>query len=190
MNVRSLMPFSGNRSAPQRPEADQFVSFRREMDRLFDDFFTGFGMPMPLPVPPAPAAAGILLAPSIDVSETDREIHLAAELPGVDEKDVEVTLNGDMLTIRGEKQEERKEDDRDYHLMERSLGTFARTLRLPFAVDPTQIDAEFKNGVLTLTIPKPKEAQAQVHRIAVKSGEDMPRSMPDRAAAGDKPSPG
>jgi HSP20 family protein len=186
MNVRSLMPFSGNRSAPQRSDADPFISFRREMDRLFDDFFTGFGMPIPLP--PAAASSGTLLAPRIDVSESGQEIRIAAELPGVDEKDVEVTLNGDILTIRGEKQEERNEDDRDYHLMERSVGTFARTLRLPFTVDPAQVDASFNQGVLTLTIPKPKEAQEQVHRIAVKGAEDSAPATPDRAAAGDKPS--
>ena len=116
--------------------------------------------------------------PQIDVSESEHEIHVTAELPGLDEKDVEVILTNDMLTIHGEKKAEREQKDRDYHLMERSHGTFSRSLPLPFAADPSQVKAAFRDGVLTITIPKPKEVQEKMHRIEVQrdtsaSGEPM-----------------
>jgi HSP20 family protein len=103
------------------------------------------------------------------VSETDNEIKVAADLPGMDEKNVEVLVADDLLTIRGEKKAEHEEKERDYRLMERASGTFSRFIRLPFSVEPSQIQATFKNGVLTVTIPKPKEAQDKVHRIEVKA---------------------
>ncbi len=184
MKVRSLMPFSGGRSAAPRSDADPFTAFRREMDRLFDDFFTGFGAP--LSVPASGERSDVVIAPRIDASETDEDIRICAELPGIEEEDIEVTLSGDMLTIRAEKDEEREEDERDYHLMERSMGTYARSLRLPFPVDPGEVDAVFRNGVLTITIPKPGEARQPTHRIAIKGGE-AGTVAPDRAAAGDKP---
>jgi HSP20 family protein len=116
---------------------------------------------------PAPMLAAVV-TPQIEVSETDKEIQITAELPGIDPKDVEVTLADDVLTIRGEKQAQRQEgQDRNYHLAERFYGTFERYLRLPLHVDPQHIRAMFKDGVLTLTIPKPEEAQQKVHRIAV-----------------------
>lgn len=114
----------------------------------------------------------MILTPQIDVSETDQEIRVTAELPGIDEKDVEVTLTDDVLMIRGKQKAEREEEkDRGYHLRERVQGTFSRVLRLPFAADPNQVQATVNNGVLTVTIPKPKEVQEKVHRIEVKKEE-------------------
>jgi HSP20 family protein len=110
-----------------------------------------------------------LAGPTIDVSETENEIQVMAELPGIDEKDVGVMLTGDMLTIRGEKKAEREQKDRDYHVRERTHGTFSRSLPLRFAADPSQVNAAFKNGVLSVTISKPKEVQEKQHRIKVKS---------------------
>jgi len=97
-----------------------------------------------------------------------------------------VTLSGDVLTIRARKEAERDEEDRDYHLSERSYGTFLRTLRLPFMVDPAEAEASYRNGVLTITIPKPQQGEG-LHRIDVKSEQGTGRQRANRAAAGDKP---
>ena len=165
MAGRSLLPFFSRNWPLSRSngDTDRFMAFRREMNRAFDDTFRGFGIPGP--------AFGRMptgtLMPQIDVSESEHEIQVTAELPGIDEKDVHVTLADDMLTIRGEKKAEREQKDHDYHLMERSHGTFLRALPLPFTADPSQVKAVFKNGVLTVTIPKPKEVQQKQRRIEV-----------------------
>ena len=109
--------------------------------------------------PPQPAArgqgdVGTFVNASMNVSETDKEIRITAELPGVTEQDIEVSLDDDVLTIRGEKKFERKDDKENFHFVERSYGTFQRSLRLPYAVDSEQVQASFENGVLTLTVPK------------------------------------
>jgi HSP20 family protein len=149
-------------------DTDPFMAMRHEMNRLFENAFGGFGLPTLF----GPASGGTsvqTLAPQMDVSETEREIHVTAELPGIDPKDVEVMLADDRLTIRGEMRTERDEKDRNYHLMERSQGSFSRSLRLPFAADPSQVKAEFKNGVLTVAIQKPKEVLEKQHRIEVQT---------------------
>jgi HSP20 family protein len=133
------------------------------MNRLFDDVFGGFGLPTAF----GPALRQTPVAPKIDVSETDNEIQVTAEMPGIDQNDVEVLLEDDRLIIRGEKKEEREDKDRNYHLRERVEGAFSRTLPLPFAPDPNQVKAEFKNGVMTITIPKPQEVKQKQHRIEV-----------------------
>lgn len=169
MSGTSMQPQSANRPMMRRPDdSDPFLPLRRQMSRLFDDFFSGPMFPR-LPGMSAAPALAVVVTPQIDVSETDKDIQIAAELPGIDPKDVEITLADDVLTIRGEKQAQREDNERDYHLSERTYGTFARYLRLPFHADPRQIRAAFKDGVLTLVIPKPEEAQQKVHRIAVGS---------------------
>jgi HSP20 family protein len=128
----------------------------------------------------------VVVTPQVEVSETDKELQVTAELPGIDPKDVEVTLVDDVLTIRGEKQAQQQEgQERDYHLTERSYGTFARYLRLPFHADPQQVQAAFKDGVLKLTIPKPEEAQQKVHRIAISTdgASTNAAQQPDSAPA-------
>jgi HSP20 family protein len=163
MDIKSIIPFQGNRAAGrQRDEAHPLPALRREIDGVFDDFFRSFGFPMLANEMPVAK-----LMPRLDVSETEQEIQIQAELPGIDEKDVDVTLADDVLTIRGEKKTEQEKKERDYHLMERSQGTFVRSLRLPFMVDAGQVTAAFKNGVLTITIPKPKEVQQKTQKIAV-----------------------
>lgn len=146
-------------------ELDPFRGFRTQLDSLFEDWF---GRSM-----------GGTLAPRVDVSETPKEIVLKVELPGVDEKDIDVSLSGNQLTIKGEKkseQEEKKEgesagdDGRVFHRVERSFGAFQRTMTVPFDVEPDKVAADFKDGVLTITLPKPEGAgeQPQSHRIEVK----------------------
>jgi HSP20 family protein len=167
------MPFSRNTQMSRWGEdTDPFLQMRREMNRLFDDAFGGFGLPNVL----GPALRQMPAAPKIDVSETDNEIQVTAELPGIDQNNVEVLLEDDRLIIRGEKKEEREEDDKDrnYHVRERVQGAFSRTLPLPFAPDPNQVKAEFKNGVMTITIPKPQEVKQKQHRIDVQKDTSAP----------------
>jgi HSP20 family protein len=173
MANRSLMPFSRNMPmARWSEETDPFLQMRREMNRLFDDVFGGFGLPSVL----GPALRQMPAAPKIDVSETDNEIQVTAEMPGIDQNDVEVLLEDDRLIIRGEKkqEQEREDKDRNYHVRERVQGAFSRTLPLPFAPDPNQVKAEFKNGVMTITIPKPQEVKQKQHRIEVQKDMSAP----------------
>jgi HSP20 family protein len=156
MSLRSLIPFGRERTSLTRPDFHSFASLQREIDRLFDDFTRGF-----------PAATSASLAPSIDVSETDGEIEITAELPGLEEKDVEVTLEDQVLTIRGEKKAEKEEKDKNYRITERSYGSFYRALELPRGITEKDIKASLTNGVLKVTLPKPQPANAK--KIDIKS---------------------
>jgi HSP20 family protein len=143
---------------------DPFTTLHREMNRLFDDALRGW--------PSSPASSGgggNVMAPRINVSETENEIRVEAELPGVSEKDVNIELVDDLLTIRGEKQAQHEGKNQNYHIVERSFGSFARSIRLPFSPQPNQVKAEFTNGVLHITMPK-SAAQEKVHRIQVQPG--------------------
>lgn len=134
----------------------------REIDRMFDEFL-GSGQPA------TPGSGGIVMAPRMDMAETDDSIEITAELPGVDEKDLDVTVEGDVLTIKGEKKSESEKKKKDYHLIERSYGSFRRSIRLPGIVDPDKVKASFEKGVLKVTLPKPEEAKQNRRRIDVKS---------------------
>jgi HSP20 family protein len=158
MRLRSLVPFR-ERDSLMRSETSPFFSLHREIDRLFDDFTRGFG-----------GERGFGMAPSIDVAETDKEIEITAELPGLERKDVEISLDDDMLTIRGEKRSERKDDQkegsRNVHVSERNYGAFYRVLQLPARIDPSTVEATMNKGVLKITLPKP--AQSKGRKIEVK----------------------
>jgi HSP20 family protein len=156
----ALRPFGRGKTDVAGAEGDPFSALRREMDRVVDSFGREFGWP----AAGQPGAA----APSIDVSETDSEIKVEAELPGVDQKDVEVIVADNLLTIKGEKKAEKEEKKKDYHLIERSYGGFARSITLPFVAEPDKAKASFKNGVLTVTLPKPPEMKAKARKIAIK----------------------
>jgi len=142
--------------------ADPFLSLHREMNRLFDDALRGAG------VPTSGRGDDMVLSPQINVSETDSEICITAEMPGVQEKDISIELNDDVLTIKGEKQLERKDEKENFYFIERSYGTFMRTLQLPSPVNPDQVQATFGNGVLTVTLPKNVQQQRS-RRIRVSS---------------------
>ena len=105
-----------------------------------------------------------------DMVETDNAIEVSIELPGMEMKDIEVTVNDDMLTVKGEKRIERQEEKKGYYLSERSYGAIYRTIPLPPGVDGEKVQASFKNGVLTIRLPQTPEAQAKVKRIEVKNG--------------------
>jgi HSP20 family protein len=161
-----LSPFrSGGLAERGGYGGDPFLSLHREMNRLFDDVLRG---PFGVPVQSGEQGGGMMM-PHMDVSETENEVRICAELPGVSEKDVDVSLSDDVLTIRGEKKFERKDETENYHFVERSYGTFQRSLRLPYAVDPNQVQASFENGVLTVTLPKGKE-QERSRRIQISGG--------------------
>lgn len=168
MSGTAMQGAGGNRSMMRRPEEmDPFVAFRREMGRLFDDVLGTTMLPgLPLPAPTRMLA--VPLTPRLEVSETDKDFRVSAELPGIDAKDVEISLEDDLLSIRAQKSAEKEGgNERNYHVNERSYGTFSRYLRLPFAPDANQVQAAFKDGVLTITIAKPESMQRKVHRIEV-----------------------
>lgn len=159
MNLKSLIPVGRDRAVAG--SSNPFMSLQREIDRLFDDFTRGF------PAMPAFGNGGAGLVPSIDVTETDKEIEITAELPGLEEKDVQINVADNLLTIRGEKKAEKEEKDKNYRLVERSYGSFERTLELPDGINADAIKASIAKGVLKVTVPKPAPAQAK--KIEVKS---------------------
>ena len=165
MSLKSLMPFTRS-TAPSRTgfDLDPFFSMRRDMDRMFEDMLKGFGGGVPA------AFGNGASAPKMDVKETDQGIEVTAELPGVDEKDVEVELVDDVLTIRGEKKVEKEEGDKEkgYYVSERSYGSFSRSVQLPFSIDPDKVSADFSKGVLKVSVPRPAEIQAKAKKIPVK----------------------
>lgn len=168
MDFGSLIPRRERSSAPsvRRDEMlDPFLSFRREVDRIFDDFFNDFG------------GRGLrrmgadwqAVTPIVDVADTDKELVVTAELPGLNDKDFEVTLSGDVLTIKGEKKAEQEQKTGAATYTERRYGAFSRLIRLPFEVRDQKIDARYDKGVLTIRVPKPAEAQRATRRIEVKA---------------------
>lgn len=141
---------------------DPFFSLQRSMNRLFEETFKDL---------PATAGEGALpLVPSIDVKETDKAVQIEAELPGVDEKDVQVTYNSGVLTIKGEKKAEKEQTKAGYHLSERSYGSFFRSLTVD-DVDADKIEANFAKGVLKVTLPKAPAAQAKMKTIEIKTSK-------------------
>ena len=153
------------------PEA--WHSFRAEMDRLFDRFSGGFGMPS-LRRMFEPKLNWLYEGsfswspPAIDITEDDKAYKITAELPGLEEKNIDVTVSGDMLTIKGEKSSETEEKNKDYHVSERVYGSFQRSFTLPDGVERDKIAADLAKGVLTLTLPKNVAAQKQ-QKIEVKA---------------------
>ena len=155
------------KTAPVPRFTDPFTAMRAEMDRVFDSFLgRGFGR---FPVL-SPVGENEAIMPSIDVRETDKELVVEAELPGMDEKDVNVTLHDGVLAIKGEKKAEREENKDNYHLMERNYGSFERSFRVGEAVDPDQVKATFEKGVLKVTMPKRAEAVKAEKRIPIGKG--------------------
>jgi HSP20 family protein len=162
MNLKSLIPVGRERGVARAD--NPFFSLQREIDRLFDDFTRGF--------PTLGTLGGGMgsmstMLPTMDVSETDKEIEITAELPGLEEKDVQVNLADNVLTIRGEKKAEKEEKDKNYRLVERSYGSFERSLELPENVDASAIKATIDKGVLKVVVPKP--APAQIKKVEVKA---------------------
>ena len=150
---------------PERSDADHpFYSLQRQMNSLFDDFFSGYDM-----APRSLGAGGFAaFIPSVDVKESDKEFTVRAELPGVEEKDVEVTVTNDTVTIKGEKKEEKEDKGKNYYYMERSYGSFNRVIPLTSETDANKAEASFKNGVLNITVPKSQTAKTKGTKVSIK----------------------
>jgi len=150
---------------------DVWESFRTEMDRLFDRFgFPSFRRVFDVEPMWRPETSFGITAPAVDVSEDDKAYKISAELPGMSEKDIDVSVTGDVLVLKGEKRQEREEKEKNRYLAERSYGAFQRSFSIPDGVDRDKINAEFAKGVLTLTLPKTSDAQKQQKKIEVKGG--------------------
>ena len=143
--------------APWRP-LGELSTLRHEMDRLLERFFgevPSLGLP------------GGTWEPRLDLSETKDTLTIKAELPGLEAKDLDVSVSGDVLTLKGEKKQEKEEKDEQRHVIERSYGAFVRMVRLPAPVAQDQIKASFKNGVLTINLPKTEEAKQKAIPVTV-----------------------
>lgn len=163
-----IQPFTGIQQS--------VTTLRQEMDRVFDEF-TRHWTVSPFhrrvfdwePLRRMERASGVMM-PDIDVAEGEEAIRVSAELPGMEEKDINVEVTEDTLTISGEKREEREEKDEDHHLSERRYGAFKRTLRVPDTVASSKVSAEMKNGILTITLPKTEKAKQKPKKVSVKKG--------------------
>ncbi|MEJ5233186.1 MAG: Hsp20/alpha crystallin family protein [Geminicoccaceae bacterium] len=163
MTIQALVPFGWSSSLlPSRPANDDpFVRLWNEVDRLFSQVFRT----SELGTWPETRS----LAPPVEVAETPDAFELVVELPGIDPKDVTIELQGDVLTIRGEKKAEHEERQATWYVSERRYGSFVRSMRLPFQAEADKIEAAYKNGVLTVTVPKPAALRQEVKRIEVKA---------------------
>lgn len=159
--AKNLVPTSKERRLPGlfEGERDFFLPVRRMFDEFFGDLqerLTGDGRWFPS-------------YPMVDVKETDTDIKISAELPGLAEKDIDISLTGDALTIKGEKKEEKEEKEANYYFSERRFGSFTRVIDLPREVDTNKVEAVFKNGVLHITLAKTEKAKASVKKVPVKA---------------------
>jgi len=167
MSIRDLVPWrrrNGDR-ALTRWEADPFRDLWREVDRLFERFGRMTWLE-PFEEGLAPFRS---FAPAVDVSETDDEVHVTAELPGLEKDDIEISVEDDSLVLSGEKKEEEERRGKGYYRCERYYGSFNRRIPLPCEVQSDRAEATFKNGVLTVRIPKTEEARRKHRKIQIKS---------------------
>jgi HSP20 family protein len=169
------MPVKTEKTSVPSNENDwmPFDSLRREIDRLFEDF-RPFGWPLPtrrssFAMDTPRATDGWSMNPAFDFVEKNAEYEITAELPGIDEKNIEIKLSNHLLTIRGEKSESKEENDKDYFLSERRFGSFQRSFLVPEGVDTDRIDANFSKGLLTLHLPKSAEARNAEKKIEVRA---------------------
>jgi HSP20 family protein len=145
----------------RRRDESPFRSLQREMNRMFENFWLEpFGA-----FEEWPGA----FVPTVDVTEEDKEVRISAELPGMDEKDIDVTVRNNILTIQGEKKQEQEKKQKGFYRKESSYGTFRRVIDLPAEVDESKAEAEFKKGILRIRLPKTAEAQTKTKKIKIKS---------------------
>jgi HSP20 family protein len=168
------LPVRNEEKGTDRPaEWRPFESLRREVDRLFEDFQLGswrspFGRSLFDVQPFWRGEIGWGKAPAVDIVDNEKAYEITAELPGMDESNIDVKFSDGTLTIKGEKRDEKEEKKKDYYLSERRYGSFQRSFGVPDSVDADKIEASFKNGVLTVTLPKTAQAQKTEKKIAIK----------------------
>lgn len=167
MTIKDLLPSVWRKDiSPENRGADHpFYGLQQDVNRMFDDFFRGFDV--------GPFGGSVdrfgVFSPSIDIREDDKEINVKAELPGLEEKDVEVLLTDNSLTIKGEKREDKEDKGKNYYRMERSYGSFRRAIALPQGLDADKAVASFKNGVLSISLPKTEDKSQKARKINIKT---------------------
>ena len=182
MDIKKLAPWNwfkkeqeGNTLPIRRQDtktqyADPFTQIRQEIDKVFDSAFKGLGFPsIGLGRELSPMAQTDWLKPTLDIGASDKEYTISVELPGVDENEIQVELVNDTLKIKGEKKQEKEEKERNYYRMERSYGSFQRTLSLPEDADQDDIKAVYKNGVMSITIPRKAASKTEAKQIEIKT---------------------
>ena len=178
MRIRDLVPWgrdkyetrernrrTGRSLMTRNDDGYSVMSLQQELNDVFDRFFERFERPF---MDRSFSFAGFS-QPSVDITESDKQIKITVDLPGMDEDDIDVSLTGDVLTIRGERRNEREEDEKGYFLHERSYGAFYRTIPLPPGIETDRAKAEFKKGILRITMPKAANAKDLTKRIEVKA---------------------
>jgi HSP20 family protein len=166
--MKDLVPRIGrgrDQTPARRADVDPLRGFQHEINRLFDDFFDGF----PLATRSGERGIAVGFNPRVDVSETDKEVRVSAELPGMDEKDITVEMDDTAITIRGEKKEEREEKGKNWYTREQSYGSFHRIIPLPASVEGEKANAKFKKGILTIAVPKKADEQAKRKAIKIET---------------------
>lgn len=169
MQIRDLIPWGRDRDgkeveAPESGETGALTQLQRDMNRVFDDFWGKVGHAWS----GRPGPAGVF-GPSTDIAEADDHVVVEIELPGMSDKDIDITMSEGALSIRGEKRVERENKSKGVYMSERSYGAFYRTIPLPPGLDTDKAEATFRNGVLEIRLPKTREALANVKRIPVKA---------------------
>lgn len=163
--MRNLMPWRRTAPSDVRPPEDGLMLLQTRMNRAFDEMLRGFpGFAAELP------AFSAHEGPRVDVRETPEEVIVEAELPGMDEKDFDLTLHEGLLVLKGEKKLESKQEHEGWHQIERAYGSFQRVVGLPAEVDAAKVEATFEKGVLRVRMPKAAPARQSAQKIAVKSG--------------------
>ncbi len=153
---------------PSRFGEDVFSGpFFRSLQKEIDDVFSRFRTPGMTRIPELDTDGEIQLMPALDIAESDDSLEITAEIPGVKEEDLDVTITGDVLSLKGEKSSEKEEKDKNYQLVERRFGSFHRRIPLGFTPDEGMVDATFKDGVLSLKIAKPSEVVSKTHKVAI-----------------------
>lgn len=167
----NLIPWNwGKKNLPVRKEDNSsdyspYFSLQNDMNRVFDNFFRSFESGMLSPFTDMSEGA---FQPKVEVKESANDLRVSVELPGIDDKDIDVSITDDALTISGEKREEKEENTRGYYRMERSYGSFQRRIPFPCSIDKDKAEATFKKGVLNVVLPKTEQAKQNVKKISIK----------------------
>jgi HSP20 family protein len=161
MDIKNLIPFGKKNIEVRREEENPFAMMQREMNRIFDSFNRNWGLGA------FPEFTESFM-PRMEVTEDAKAFTVTAELPGMSDKDIDLSISGDMLTIRGDKKEEKEDKNKNYYYSERSYGSFLRSIPLPGQVEADKVSASFTKGVLTITLPKTSAAIDATKKISVK----------------------
>jgi HSP20 family protein len=166
-----LLPWKwGKKDLPVRredalPDYSPVFSLQRDMNRIFDNFFQSFENNIFAPFAETPSES--MFNPCLDVTESDSELKVTVELPGLTDKDIDLSIANNYLNIKGEKRSEKEENSSGYYRMERHYGSFCRSIPLPCGVEPDRVDASFKQGVLTIKMPRTRQSQPEAKKIAI-----------------------